>query len=93
MKSPHCALLAMMVAVQVAPSQPSQKMGLAPSSHSSVPFQRNPSPQEAGTQPFRQASLLLEFPSSQGSLPATIPSPQVVLQRLGVFEQLQPASV
>ena len=56
-------------------SQPSPGT-LFPSSHSSLPVHRKPSPHTASLQKLVQASLLLLLPSSHCSSASTTPSPQ-----------------
>ncbi len=58
---------------------------VGPSSHCSTPSHTWPSPQAAGTQPLRHASLSTSLPSSHSSTPcSTMPSPQrATLQVVG----------
>ena len=61
-------------------SRQSSSLLVLPSSHSSTPIWRKPSPQEAAVQSSRQSSVLSSLSSSQTSLPSTTPSPQIGIE-------------
>src|SRR5690606_18360709 len=67
----------------------------SPSLHSALPHPSpgptTPSPQLAGTQPFRQVSVSIELPSSHSSPGSTIPSPQLPASQMPA-SQLSPTS-